>query len=167
LKKCIPTKFSGRCNAFAKRVIEIVEVLEASEEAIATTVVLAQKMGKTPIVVNDCPGFLVNRVLMYTRVDTYNVDKVSRTHWPAKLRHYIVNLLEVCAVFYKKVKRTKVRDLIDVVGIDTGVHGAEVMAEGFPDRMKPDYKGSIQLAGSLRRLLQEGQTHQSKGTIHG
>ncbi len=30
--------------------------------------------------------------------------------------------------------------LIDVVGIDTGVHGAEVMAEGFPDRMKPDYQ---------------------------
>jgi hypothetical protein len=29
LKKCIPTKFSGRCRFSAKRVIEIVEVFEA------------------------------------------------------------------------------------------------------------------------------------------
>ena len=26
--------------------------------------------------------------------------------------------------------------LMDVVGIDTGHHGRDVMAEGFPDRMK-------------------------------
>jgi 3-hydroxyacyl-CoA dehydrogenase/enoyl-CoA hydratase/3-hydroxybutyryl-CoA epimerase/enoyl-CoA isomerase len=26
------------------------------------------------------------------------------------------------------------------VGIDTGVHASQVMAEGFPDRMQPDYK---------------------------
>ena len=44
--------------------------------------------------------------------------------------------------------------LIDVVGIDTGVHGAEVMAEGFPDRMKPDFKGSIQVMYENNRLGQ-------------
>jgi 3-hydroxyacyl-CoA dehydrogenase/enoyl-CoA hydratase/3-hydroxybutyryl-CoA epimerase/enoyl-CoA isomerase len=43
--------------------------------------------------------------------------------------------------------------LIDVVGIDTGVHGAEVMAEGFPDRMKPDYKGSIEAMYEAKRLV--------------
>jgi 3-hydroxyacyl-CoA dehydrogenase/enoyl-CoA hydratase/3-hydroxybutyryl-CoA epimerase/enoyl-CoA isomerase len=31
--------------------------------------------------------------------------------------------------------------LMDVVGIDTGFHAAEVMAEGFPERMKHDYTG--------------------------
>ncbi|PRD35911.1 UNVERIFIED_CONTAM: fadA [Trichonephila clavipes] len=43
--------------------VEVIRGEKTSDEAIATTVVLAQKMGKTPIVVNDCPGFLVNRVL--------------------------------------------------------------------------------------------------------
>lgn len=45
--------------------------------------------------------------------------------------------------------------LIDVVGLDTGVHGADVMAEGFPDRMKPDYKGSIQALFEASRLGQK------------
>ncbi|MGO7338467.1 3-hydroxyacyl-CoA dehydrogenase family protein, partial [Rhizobium leguminosarum] len=42
-----------------------------------------------------------------------------------------------------------------VVGIDTGVHGAEVMAEGFPDRMKPDYKGAIEIMYENKRLGQK------------
>jgi 3-hydroxyacyl-CoA dehydrogenase/enoyl-CoA hydratase/3-hydroxybutyryl-CoA epimerase/enoyl-CoA isomerase len=43
--------------------VEVIRGAKSSDAAIATTVALAQKMGKTPIVVNDCPGFLVNRVL--------------------------------------------------------------------------------------------------------
>ena len=43
--------------------VEVIRGEKSSDEAIATTVAYAQTMGKTPIVVNDCPGFLVNRVL--------------------------------------------------------------------------------------------------------
>src|SRR5690554_7976522 len=43
--------------------VEVIRGEKSSEKAIATTVAYAKKMGKTPIVVNDCPGFLVNRVL--------------------------------------------------------------------------------------------------------
>jgi 3-hydroxyacyl-CoA dehydrogenase/enoyl-CoA hydratase/3-hydroxybutyryl-CoA epimerase/enoyl-CoA isomerase len=44
--------------------------------------------------------------------------------------------------------------LLDVVGIDTGVHGAGVMAEGFPDRMAPDYKTITQtLFEIMKRVL--------------
>ena len=45
--------------------------------------------------------------------------------------------------------------LIDVVGLDTGVHGAEVMAQGYPDRMKPDYKGGIKHLFDNERLGQK------------
>ena len=45
--------------------------------------------------------------------------------------------------------------LLDVVGMDTGVHAAKVMAEGFPDRMKPDYKGATQLMFEHERLGQK------------
>jgi 3-hydroxyacyl-CoA dehydrogenase/enoyl-CoA hydratase/3-hydroxybutyryl-CoA epimerase/enoyl-CoA isomerase len=33
--------------------------------------------------------------------------------------------------------------LMDVVGIDTGVHAQAVMADGFPDRMKQDFKSAM------------------------
>jgi 3-hydroxyacyl-CoA dehydrogenase/enoyl-CoA hydratase/3-hydroxybutyryl-CoA epimerase/enoyl-CoA isomerase len=123
--------------------VEVIRGEKTSAEAIATTVVLAQKMGKTPIVVNDCPGFLVNRVLfpyfgafdllLKDGADFQQVDKVmEKFGWPMGPAY-----------------------LIDVVGIDTGVHGAEVMAEGFPDRMKPDFKGSIEILYENKRLGQK------------
>ena len=46
--------------------MELVEVIrgdKTSDETVATIVALAKRIRKTPIVVNDCPGFLVNRVL--------------------------------------------------------------------------------------------------------
>ncbi len=39
--------------------VEVIRGEKSSELAIATTVAYAKKMGKNPIVVNDCPGFLV------------------------------------------------------------------------------------------------------------
>ena len=123
--------------------VEVIRGEHTSEEAVATTVVLAQKMGKTPIVVNDCPGFLVNRVLfpyfgafdllLKDGADFQQIDKVmEKFGWPMGPAY-----------------------LMDVVGIDTGVHGAEVMAEGFPDRMKPDFKGSIETLYEAKRLGQK------------
>ena len=123
--------------------VEIIRGEKSSEEAISTTVALATKMGKVPVVVNDCPGFLVNRVLfpyfgafdllLKQGADFAHVDKVmEKFGWPMGPAY-----------------------LIDVVGLDTGVHGAEVMAEGFPDRMKPDYKGAIELLYENKRLGQK------------
>lgn len=123
--------------------VEVIRGEKTSEKAVATTVALAQKMGKTPVVVNDCPGFLVNRVLfpyfgafdllLKEGVDFVQIDKaMERFGWPMGPAY-----------------------LIDVVGLDTGVHGAEVMAEGFPDRMKPDYKGGIKHLFENNRLGQK------------
>jgi len=44
--------------------VEVVKGPKTSDETIATTVDFCKKMGKTPIVVGDCPGFLVNRIFM-------------------------------------------------------------------------------------------------------
>ncbi|EPF70435.1 fatty acid oxidation complex subunit alpha FadB [Acinetobacter rudis] len=123
--------------------VEVIRGEQSSEEAVATTVVLAQKMGKTPIVVNDCPGFLVNRVLfpyfgafdllLKDGADFQQVDKVmEKFGWPMGPAY-----------------------LLDVVGIDTGVHGAEVMSEGFPDRMKPSFKGAVEIMYENKRLGQK------------
>lgn len=44
--------------------VEIIKGKNTNPQTIATTVALAKKLKKTPIVVNDSPGFLVNRVLL-------------------------------------------------------------------------------------------------------
>jgi 3-hydroxyacyl-CoA dehydrogenase/enoyl-CoA hydratase/3-hydroxybutyryl-CoA epimerase/enoyl-CoA isomerase len=111
--------------------VEIIRGEKTSEETIATTVGYAKAMGKTPVVVNDCPGFLVNRILfpyfggfcalVRDGADFQNVDKVmERFGWPMGPAY-----------------------LLDVVGMDTGKHAGQVMAEGFPDRMKNEFRTAI------------------------
>ncbi|WP_444930559.1 fatty acid oxidation complex subunit alpha FadB [Microbulbifer sp. SSSA002] len=103
--------------------VEVIRGEKTSDTAVARVVAYANKMGKKAIVVRDCPGFLVNRVLfpyfagfsMLVRdgADFQAVDKVmERWGWPMGPAY-----------------------LMDVVGIDTGVHAESVMAEGFPERM--------------------------------
>jgi 3-hydroxyacyl-CoA dehydrogenase/enoyl-CoA hydratase/3-hydroxybutyryl-CoA epimerase/enoyl-CoA isomerase len=111
--------------------VEVIRGAKTSEEAVATTVAYAKQMGKTPIVVNDCPGFLVNRVLfpyfggfaalMRDGADFRQVDKVMEKFGFPMGPAY----------------------LMDVVGIDTGKHANDVMAEGFPERMKADFKSAM------------------------
>lgn len=126
--------------------VEIIRGEQSSDEAIATTVALAQKMGKTPIVVNDCAGFLVNRVLfpyfgafdllVKEGVDFVKIDKVmEKFGWPMGPAY-----------------------LLDVVGIDTGVHASAVMANAFPERMKPDYKTATTVMFENNRLGQKNST---------
>jgi 3-hydroxybutyryl-CoA dehydrogenase len=44
--------------------VEVIRALQTSDAAFATTMDLAKKLGKTPVAVNDAPGFVSNRVLM-------------------------------------------------------------------------------------------------------
>ncbi|MGM0702513.1 MAG: fatty acid oxidation complex subunit alpha FadB [Pseudomonadota bacterium] len=103
--------------------VEVIRGEKTGDAAVAATVAYARAMGKTPIVVNDCPGFLVNRVLfpyfggfsqlMAQGADFQRVDKImEKFGWPMGPAY-----------------------LLDVVGMDTAVHAGEVMAEGFPERM--------------------------------
>jgi 3-hydroxybutyryl-CoA dehydrogenase len=44
--------------------VEVIRALQTSDAAFTTTMDLAKKLGKTPVAVNDAPGFVSNRVLM-------------------------------------------------------------------------------------------------------
>ena len=44
--------------------VEVIRALQTGDEAFATAMELAKKLGKTPVAVNDAPGFVSNRVLM-------------------------------------------------------------------------------------------------------
>ena len=46
------------------QLVEVIRGEQSSDETLVTLVALARRLGKTPIVVKDCPGFLVNRILL-------------------------------------------------------------------------------------------------------
>src|SRR5207249_1412459 len=46
------------------QLVEVIRGLETSDETAARILDIARALGKTPVVVNDSPGFVSNRVLM-------------------------------------------------------------------------------------------------------
>ena len=62
-----PERFAGMHfmnPAYIMKLVEVVKGLATSEETVSVITAVAQKMGKIPVVVNDSPGFVSNRVLM-------------------------------------------------------------------------------------------------------
>lgn len=122
-----PEKFCGMhfFNPVNKMpLVEVIRGKDTSDETVASVVAYAAKMGKSPIVVNDCPGFYVNRVLfpyfagfsqlVLEGADFAAIDKVMEKQfgWPMGPAY-----------------------LLDVVGVDTADHCTGVMSAGFPTRM--------------------------------
>lgn len=126
--------------------VEIIRGSQTSEQTLSRVVAYASAMGKTPIVVNDCPGFFVNRVLfpyfagfsllMRDGADFSQIDKVMEKQfgWPMGPAY-----------------------LLDVVGIDTAHHAQAVMAKGFPDRMAKDYRDAVDVMFDAERFGQKNQ----------
>ena len=123
--------------------VEVIYAPKTSKEAIATTVAYATAMGKTAIVVKNCPGFLVNRILFpyfggWTQLlregaDFQKMDKVMETFgWPMGPAY-----------------------LQDVVGIDTSHHVGDVLAEGYPDRMGKTFKTAMDVMYENKRFGQK------------
>ncbi|MFP5384630.1 MAG: fatty acid oxidation complex subunit alpha FadB [Bacteriovoracia bacterium] len=123
--------------------VEIIRGAKTSEETVAKAVQYANQMGKTPIVVNDCAGFLVNRILfpyfkgfvhlLEDGVDFQRIDKVmEKFGWPMGPAY-----------------------LLDVVGIDTGVHASKIMADAFPDRMAYSDKTILEVMYENKRFGQK------------
>jgi 3-hydroxybutyryl-CoA dehydrogenase len=46
------------------KLVEVIRGLETSDEAASLTVALCERLGKTPVLANDFPGFVSNRILM-------------------------------------------------------------------------------------------------------
>ncbi|ATG15128.1 fatty acid oxidation complex subunit alpha FadB [Providencia alcalifaciens] len=124
--------------------VEIIRGKKTSDSTIAKVVSYAYKMGKTPIVVNDCPGFFVNRVLfpyfagfnllLQDGADFREIDKIMEKEfgWPMGPAY-----------------------LLDVVGIDTAFHAEQVMAQGFPQRMQKVGKNAIDIMFEQQRFGQK------------
>ncbi|MBK0114038.1 MULTISPECIES: fatty acid oxidation complex subunit alpha FadB [unclassified Delftia] len=125
--------------------VEVVRGSQSSDAAVATAVAYATAMGKTAIVVRDCPGFLVNRVLtaymnaflglIAEGADFVAIDQAMEGFgWPMGPAY-----------------------LEDVVGIDTGSHVNQVISAGYPERM-PQLEDD-----ALRLMARQGRFGQKSG----
>ena len=121
-----PQRFCGMhfFNPVSKMpLVEVIRGQDSSPATIAAVVVYADSMGKKPIVVNDCPGFFVNRVL-FPYLDGFGI-----------LLEQGVNVVRIDQVMESFGWPMGPAALIDIIGMDTTHHCQQVLAEGFPERM--------------------------------
>ncbi len=102
--------------------VEVIRGERTSDETVATVVELAKRIGKTPVVVGDAPGFLVNRVLMaYLGEALLMLEEGGRVE-------------EIDAVLREFGLPMGPFALLDQVGLDVAAHVAGVLQEAFADR---------------------------------
>ena len=104
--------------------VEIVRAKQTEDRAIIMVAALATKLGKFPIVVQDVPGFLINRIL------TPYLNEASFL----LAEGYSVEAIDKAATSFG-MPMGPLR-LLDEVGLDVAAHVSEIMAQGYGERMK-------------------------------
>ena len=120
-----PSRFVGMHFFYPVDRMELVEVIrgeKTSDETVATVVALAKKVRKTPIVVKDCAGFLVNRVLF-----PYMNEALLLLSEGASM-----DAIDKAATRFGMPMGPIA--LEDLVGLDTAFYAGHVMLKAYPDR---------------------------------
>lgn len=104
--------------------VEVIRGEKTSEKTIATVVKLSKKLGKTPVVVKDVAGFLVNRILLpYMNEAAYLLQEGA-------------DMKNIDAIIEKFGMPMGPFILADVVGVDVGVKVAHSLQESYGNRMR-------------------------------
>ena len=103
--------------------VEVVRGRKTSDATIVTAVAFARRLGKTPVVVRDSPGFVVNRILMpYLREAMHLLED----GYP---------MLEIDAAMREFGMPMGPFEVLDEVGLDVAKNAADVLTRAFPGRM--------------------------------
>ena len=128
--------------------VEVIRALQTSDATFNLTMELSKKLGKTPVAVNDAPGFVSNRVLMplineaaYTVMEGVATPEAVDTVMKLGMNHPMGPL-----------------ELADFIGLDVCVDIMHVLHEGLGD---PKYRACPLLkkyvaAGYLGRKSNRG-----------
>jgi len=125
--------------------VEVITTAETHPQVTATAVAYAKKLGKTVIVVNDGPGFYVNRILSpYINEAGILLDQ-----------GVAVDIIDRALVDFGFPVGPIT--LIDEVGLDVAAKAGKIMADAFPDRMQPAKSmQAVVAAGRYGRKSQKG-----------
>jgi len=105
--------------------VEVIRGTQTSDESVATIVALSKRLGKTPIVVKDKEGFLVNRILM------------PYLNEGALLAEEGVGIETVDRLMLDFGMPMGVFILLDEIGLDVSMKVADILFEAFGERMRP------------------------------
>jgi 3-hydroxyacyl-CoA dehydrogenase / enoyl-CoA hydratase / 3-hydroxybutyryl-CoA epimerase len=103
--------------------VEVIPGEKTSREAVAQVAALSRKLGKTVVVVKDCPGFLVNRILL---------PYMNEAAWLLQEGGEVEVIDEAILEFGMPMGPFR---LTDEVGIDVGYKVAKILAQGYGERM--------------------------------
>jgi 3-hydroxyacyl-CoA dehydrogenase/enoyl-CoA hydratase/3-hydroxybutyryl-CoA epimerase len=105
--------------------VEVVRGARTSDGAVATLHRLALDLGKTPVVVRDGPGFWVNRLLMPYLNEAVHLyaEGVPIEALDGALEDFGLPMGPLA--------------LLDEIGLDVAAKVGKVMADAYPDRMRP------------------------------
>lgn len=105
------------------KLVEIIRGEQTSDETVLTAVAFAKRIGKMPIVLNDGPGFLVNRLLF-----PYMSEALALLSEGAPIK----DIDRAAKSFGMPMGPI---ELYDLVGIDTATYAGQVMSDAFPERI--------------------------------
>jgi 3-hydroxyacyl-CoA dehydrogenase/enoyl-CoA hydratase/3-hydroxybutyryl-CoA epimerase len=123
--------------------VEIVRGSETHEDAMATAFRLAVRLGKTPVIVKDSPGFVVNRILAAYMTEA---GHVLQTGMP------IENVDRIMSSFGMPVGPLR---LLDEIGLDVVAEVSTTMLRAFGERFEP--------APAIREIIATGVTGRKGG----
>lgn len=141
-----PENFAGLHFFNPVRKMPLVEVIrgeKTSDTTVERLVAYSRKLGKTPVVVNDGPGFLVNRLLM------------PYMNEAALLVSEGVSIKDIDRAAKEFGMPMGPLELHDVVGLDTCLHAGEVLHAALGDRIEP--------AAIVGKLVEAGRLGQKNG----
>jgi len=103
--------------------IEVISLPETNADVLATAHAFVQRIGKTPVVVKDSPGFVVNRVLMPYLMEA--VKLFESGHSPEAIDEAMLDF---------GMPMGPMR-LLDEIGLDVALHVGKTLSAAYPDRM--------------------------------
>ncbi|HVP79856.1 MAG TPA: 3-hydroxyacyl-CoA dehydrogenase [Thermodesulfobacteriota bacterium] len=107
----------------AMRLVEVIPGLQTSQETVDQGIDFIKRIKKVPVVAKDCPGFLVNRIVM-----PYAGEAMLAAQEGAALPTEIDEAMKKAGFPMGPLA------LNDMVGIDVGVHTFPPMHEGYGEK---------------------------------